>query len=318
MTKLFLTGGSGFIGGEIAKLALAQGQEIAIFDLKAPHFADHMPLWTEGDVRDLPALQAAVAAARPDIIVHLASDTDVQIVRMEEFTTTLDGTRNAITVAAATSGLAKFVHISTQFAVRPGVKPADETFLDPYTVYGEAKAETERMVRGAKLAMPWLIIRPTIIWGPHHPSFRENIFRHIASRNYLHPVGRGKIMRAFGYVTNTAQQILSLALSAEGASAPHVFYAGDETLDYDVWADAFSKGLTGKPARRVPLWLLTALGRAGDIAKALRLPAPIDSGRAFRMSTSSAIDLSPTLARTGTPVVSFDQGVRETLAWLKG
>jgi len=317
MTKFFLTGGSGFIGGEFIKLALAQGHEVVNYDVAEPHFPDQTRFWTQGDVRDREALRRAVKAADPDILVHLASDTDVQIVRMEQFTTTIEGTRNMLQIAREQPGLKKLVHVSTQFVVKPGVKPTSETCFKPYTVYGEAKAKTERMVRAAGLAMPWLIIRPTIIWGPHHPSFRQNIFRHIAKRTYLHPVGRAKTMRAFGYVANTAQQILALALSSEGAGDPHVFYAGDDTIDYEIWADAFSRGLTGKRARRVPIGLLNFMGRIGDFAKRLHLPAPIDSGRAFRMSTSSAIDLSPTLARTGPPPVSFEQGVRETLAWLR-
>lgn len=317
MAKLFLTGGSGFIGGEIAAAALAQGHQVAIYDLVSPHFPDQAPFWTQGDVRDASALADAVAVFRPDVIVHLASDTDVQVTRMEEFTTTLEGTRNAVAAAQRQYGVGKFVHISTQFVVKPGVKPVSETAFDPYTVYGEAKAETERMVRGADLGMPWLIIRPTIIWGPRHPSFRDHIFRHIAKRSYLHPTGARPILRAFGYVTNTAEQILALTLSDEGSGDRHVFYAGDDTIDYDRWADAFSHGLTGKRARRVPMWLLNLMGKAGDVVKRLGLPAPIDSGRAFRMSTSSAIDLTPTTAVTGTPRVSFDEGVAETLDWLR-
>lgn len=316
MTKLFLTGGSGFIGGEIARAALAAGHEVSLYDLSVPNFGDQVPFWTRGDVRDRVSLAQAIEAFRPDAIIHLASDTDVQITKMQEFTTTLDGTRNVISVAQSSNFLAKFVHISTQFVVRPGIVPESETFFQPYTVYGEAKAETERMVRSADLNMPWLIIRPTIIWGPHHPSFRENIFRHIASRRYLHPVGRQKILRAFGYVTNTANQILALTFSCDRVGDRRVFYVGDETIDYDVWADAFSIGLTGKPARRIPTQLLKWLGKAGDAAKLLRLPAPIDSGRAFRMTTSSAIDLSSTLAISGRPVVPFSKGVRETLDWI--
>ncbi|MCM8732538.1 NAD-dependent epimerase/dehydratase family protein [Hephaestia sp. GCM10023244] len=321
MTRLFLTGGSGFIGGEIANAALEQGHGFALYDLAKPNFTQHMPFWVQGDVRDLETLSRSVEAFRPDAIIHLASDTDVQITRMEEFTTTLCGTQNVIDVIqradALCPNLSKFVHISTQFVVKPGITPESEIKFAPYTVYGEAKAETERMVRAADLPISWLIIRPTIIWGPHHPSFRENIFRHISSRHYLHPSRSEKILRAFGYVENTAQQVLALTLSGEGREGRRVFYVGDDTIDYDIWADAFSVGLTGKPARRIPLWLLSLLGGAGDILKKLGLPAPVDSGRVFRMSTSSAIDLSPTHAITGAPKIPFPLGVRKTIEWLR-
>lgn len=316
MAKIFLTGGSGFIGGELARLILNGGHALANLDLVEPHFEEQIPYWTQGDVRDAETLRAALIAFQPDCLIHLASDTDVQIVDLSQFTTTIGGTRNVIDAVKASPSLRRFVHISTQFVVRPGVEPRDEEHLDPYTVYGEAKAETEKILRGASLAIPWLIIRPTIIWGPNHPSFRENIFRHIANRTYLHPFDSRKIMRAFGYVTNTASQILTLSLADNMPLDRSVYYTGDETIDYDKWADAFAIGLTGRKARRIPVALLKLMGVAGDLGKRLGLPAPIDSGRAFRMSTSSAIDLSPTLSAAGMPQVDFDEGVRRTLAWL--
>jgi nucleoside-diphosphate-sugar epimerase len=169
MSKIFLTGGSGFIGGAIARLVLADGHELRNFDLIAPDIADQQPSWVEGDVRDKEGLMRAVAEFAPDYLIHLASDIDVQITQLHQFTTTIDGTRNVVEAVQSQPQIRKFVHVSTQFAVKPGIEPRDEEHLDPYTVYGEAKAETERIVRGANLATPWLIARPTIIWGPRHP-----------------------------------------------------------------------------------------------------------------------------------------------------
>jgi hypothetical protein len=47
------------------------------------------------------------------------------------------------------------------------------------------------------------------------------------------------------------------------------------------------------------------------------LAAPINLGRYFRMTTSSAIDLRSTFAIAGEPKIAFDQGLRETVAWLQ-
>ncbi len=315
MSRLFMTGASGFIGNELAEIAVSGGHTICNFDI-APPTDDKRAFWIEGDVRDADALARAMYNFAPDYVVHLASDTDVSIVDLEQFTVTLDGTRNVVAAVAGLPSLQRFVHISTQFAVRPGIAPPDDAYLEPYTVYGQAKAETERIVRGAKLSVPWLIVRPTIIWGPRHPSFSKNIFRYIRSRKYMHPVGLGPIRRAFGYVTNTASQIYALTLSDEANIRRKVYYVGDEALDYARWADAFSIGLTGKKARRLPVPLLKAMGLAGDFAKRLGLPAPIDSGRAFRMSTPSQVDLQPILDLAGPPAIGFDEGVAHTIAWL--
>lgn len=315
MRRIFLTGASGFIGSEVIDFALANGDTVKNFDVNPPT-DDKAEFWVEGDVRDRTALARAVHEFAPDYIIHLASDTDVQITDLKEFTVTINGTQNVVEVAHEVSELTRFIHISTQFVVRPGVAPPHEEYLEPYTVYGEAKAETERIVRGAELKAPWIIIRPTIIWGPRHPSFRENIFKYIRNRQYLHPVDSQPIMRAFGYVTNTAEQIYKLATADSGALERSVYYVGDQTLDYAVWADGFSVALTGKRARRIPTSLLKVMGAIGDLLKHCRLPAPIDSGRAFRMSTSSQIDLSPTLAVVGPPAIGFHEGLARTVKWL--
>lgn len=314
--RIFITGGAGFIGSPLARIAIAQGDTVCLYDLSPPKDVNLVPFWQKGDVRDYVHLNAVAKEFAPDHFLHLASDTDVSITRLEQFTSTIKGTANVLAVAETLSGLKRFLHTSTQFVVRPGVQPKDDAYFEPYTVYGEAKAEAEKLVRKANLTMPWVIVRPVIIWGPGHPSFAEQIFHHIATRNYLHPVGRNPIMRAFGYVDNVAHQILILGTLPEMPDGRLVYYVGDGTIDYDLWADAFSTAITGKQARRIPKWLLTLLGAGGDLAKKLKLPAPIDSGRAFRMSTSSAIDLSPTLRVTGPVPVGFDEGVAATVEWL--
>jgi nucleoside-diphosphate-sugar epimerase len=318
VARIFLTGGSGFIGAEIVRLATAQGHCVQNLDLARPRHDAQAPFWVAGDVRDATRLGALVGAFAPDIVIHLASDTDVQGTRIEQFTSTIAGTRAVLAAVGAAPGVRRFVHISTQFVVRPGVIPQGEAHFEPYTVYGEAKAQSERLVRQADLRCDWLIVRPTIIWGPGHAAFAANIFKYIATRAYLHPAAPAPILRAFGYVTNTAAQILTLALLPDRAAPQRVFYAGDATIDYDRWVDAFSLALTGKAARRIPLWLLHGLAALGDWGKAIGLRAPIDRGRAFRMTTSSAIDLSATLAITGEPEIGFDRAIEATVAWLKG
>jgi nucleoside-diphosphate-sugar epimerase len=205
------------------------------------------------------------------------------------------------------------VHTSTQFVVRPGVAPPADDYYEPYTVYGAAKAESERLVRSSGLPFAWCIVRPTIIWGPHHPTFADNIWKFIRLGLYLHPSQSPEIMRAFGYVTNAAQQILSVALHG---GAGRVYYVGDATIPYTDWVDGFSVALRGRSAFRVPVSLLKMLGTIGDAVETLGVRAPLNSGRVFRMTTSSMVNLTPTLEVAGEPTISLDEGVERTVDWL--
>jgi len=123
-------------------------------------------------------------------------------------------------------------------------------------------------------------------------------------------------MRSYGYVRNTADQMVSFIDLDTTTNQNRVFYLGDGVIDYDKWVDAFSIGLTGRPARRIPKSALLALGIAGSMARVAGMRLPMDMGRYFRMTTPTDLDLSPTFAAVGHPQVSFEQGVRESLEWL--
>lgn len=314
--RIVVTGGSGFIGSELISILLAAGHDIINLDFKPPRVAAHVPLHRPCDVRDRDAVMRLITEHQPTVIFHLASDIDVNLKTLSEYKTTIDGTRNVLSAAEALPGLRRLIHTSTQFVVRPGIVPRSETELVPYTIYGEAKAETERLVRASALK-DWVIVRPAIIWGPNHPSFRDAIWKYIKNGKYLHPASRKGIFRTYGFVRNTASQMAGF-LSADLSTTPkRVFYLGDAVINQDIWADAFATRLTGRKARRIPQGLLMALGIAGEGLKRLGLRAPIDWGRYFRMTSQMPVDLESTIAIVGRPPISFDDAVKETVLWLR-
>lgn len=84
-SSVLITGGAGFIGSRLAA-ALAGKAAVTVFDNFHPQAHAGNPenrvrldgagtRVIEGDVRDAAALRAAVAAARPDIVYHLAAET---------------------------------------------------------------------------------------------------------------------------------------------------------------------------------------------------------------------------------------------------
>ncbi len=83
--RIFITGGAGFIGSRLAQ-KLAGAHQVTAFDNLLPQVHDGNPENQDrltacgaelivGDVRDAEALNAAIAAAKPDVIYHLAAET---------------------------------------------------------------------------------------------------------------------------------------------------------------------------------------------------------------------------------------------------
>lgn len=74
--KLFLTGGSGFIGTNFVSTALELGWELCNYDRSEPPVPGHRAVWKQGELLDGDALGAAMADFQPEAVLHLAARTE--------------------------------------------------------------------------------------------------------------------------------------------------------------------------------------------------------------------------------------------------
>ena len=316
--RVFVTGGSGFIGSRVVDVLLDSGDTVLSFDVKAPIFDSQKKYWMEGDILDSARLDSCLASFAPDTVIHLAARADIYAQKWSDFASIHQGTENLLTAIDRYGKLNKLVNVSTQLVIGPQYTPRSLLDYRSYTMYGEAKAYAEGLILQWQTPVHWFTVRPTNIWGPHHPSFANAIWKYINKRVYLHPDGREPVMRSYGYVQNTAEQIVALMRCQSSQTDRQVFYIADAVMDSAVWVDAFSRALTGKPSRRMKIPLLKTMGWAGDICAKFGMRPPIDSGRVMRMTHSYSVPLERTLALTGTPRIPLEVGVAETVDWLHG
>lgn len=155
--RVFLTGHTGFKGGwlalwlhqlgaEVTGYSLAPPTEPSLFDLAR---IDQLLTHVEGDIRDLDHLQRAVAAARPEVIMHLAAQPLVRLSYeqpLETYSTNVMGTAHLLEAARAVGGVDAFVCITTDkcYENREWVWPYRETDpLGGHDPYSSSKACAE-------------------------------------------------------------------------------------------------------------------------------------------------------------------------------
>ena len=314
--RVLVTGGSGFIGRSVCRYLTEAGAEVLNYDLKPWPGSEGGPPTVIGDIEDCSSLAAAFRRHEPSTVIHLGAFASVTASSRDDFSSIWNGTRVSAEAFAASNQPRRFVNISTQVVIRQGPQPTDLRAYNPYTPYGEAKAEAEELLHSMERPFSVVHVRPTNIWGPHHPSYADSVMRYLARGWYLHPATTTPVVRTYGYVDNCAKQIISAAFS-RGLPDNAILYSGDEAIDSGQFLDTMSLELRGKPVRRFPLGMLRFVGNAGTLLQRSGLPFPLDRERVMRMSTDYVVPLEGVHAVMAFPATPFDVGMRRTTQWYR-
>lgn len=316
--RLLITGGSGFIGTNLVAAAIAAGEEVTNVDLEPPADHNHVATWTELDLLDRDAVTSIVSEVAPSHVVHLAARTDLGGGSVEDYAVNTSGTANLLDALDAVGSVERTIFTSSLLVCRNGYVPASDTDYCPTTPYGESKQRTEELVRSWRPAGPWVIVRPTSIWGPWFGEPYRPFVERVRRGRYLHP-GRREVPKALGFVGNTVAQIRSLLDAPAGAVEGRTFYLADSP-PYSIrqWADAIAVADQRRAPPTGPLALLRLAGRVGDVAQRVGLwpSPPLTSLRVENMVTASRFDTSDLDRLSGPLPYDLEAGVCTTLRWL--
>lgn len=166
--KVAVTGSAGLFGHALVKVFAKKHQVTGLTRRDA-------------DITRGEEIRAALARARPDVVVHPAGIPSLDICEADPargFLVNFHGTRNVVEAARELG--AGVAYISTD-AVFDGKKTAPYGETDPTlppTVYGRTKLRGEQIVQG--LSRYW-IFRVSVLFGPGKTNFIEKGLRRIAA-----------------------------------------------------------------------------------------------------------------------------------------
>jgi len=187
MSKVFVTGGAGFIGSNYVKWSLAHNDdEITVFDAltyagNTDNFRDIEDdarfRFVKGDIRDRTAVAEAMAGH--DRVVHFAAETHVDrsIVDPDAFVSTNCGGTNVVCDIARQQEVERFLHISTD-EVYGSIEEGSFVETDPLTPrspYSAAKAGSDLIALAYQetYGLPVLVTRTSNNFGPN--QFPEKV-----------------------------------------------------------------------------------------------------------------------------------------------
>jgi len=233
--KILVTGGAGFIGSAVVRLAIARGHQVVNLDAltyaaclenvagvaESPDYA-----FEQADIRDRAALDRVFAAHEPDAVMHLAAESHVDrsIDGPGDFIeTNITGTFNMLEAARKywiendrPEGF-RFHHISTDEVYGslpndPAVMFTEDTAYDPRSPYSASKASSDHLVRAwaETYGLPVVLTNCSNNYGPYH--FPEKlipvVILNALAGKALPIYGDGSNIRDWLYVEDHADALL--------------------------------------------------------------------------------------------------------------
>jgi len=177
--KIFLTGGTGFIGGEVARQLRERGDEVVCLVRSPGKAARLTELGCElvgGDLGDGDAIRAGTEGC--DAVVHAAAMYEVGIPARQRpamWEANVAGTERVLR-AASDAGVAKLVYVSTVGAFgNTHRQVVDESYEHPgkefTSYYEETKLEAHKVAkRMIEDGLPGVIVQPGGVYGPGDTS----------------------------------------------------------------------------------------------------------------------------------------------------
>jgi len=323
--KIFLTGGTGFIGSQLAQYARHAGHDVTVvspinnpvekFRCELLARAGHTIL--DAALHDSARLRAALPGH--DAIIHLAAAQHEAEAPESHFRkVNVEGTRNLLTLAVE-CGVPRFVHGSTIGVygdAAQGVLDEDSP-LAPDNPYGRTKAEAEQVVQEFADRLETAIVRISETYGPADWRLLK-LFKAIQRGRYV-TIGNGCNERQLIYIDDLCRALL-LAAQSPHAVGQTIILAGNERLTTNEMVTAICSALGRPPAtRHIPLWPLDVAAAVFETClPPFGLKPPIHRRRldffrkSFRFSTERASRMLEF-----SPEVPFAEGARRAAQWYR-
>ncbi|MEJ6390428.1 dTDP-glucose 4,6-dehydratase [Gymnodinialimonas ulvae] len=233
--KLLVTGGAGFIGSAVVRLAVERGHEVinldaltyaACLDNVASVASSNLYAFEEADIRDRAALDRILSTHNPDAILHLAAESHVDrsIDGPAAFIdTNITGTATLLDAARAywegqgRPESFRFHHVSTDEVFgtlgETGLFTEDTPY-DPRSPYSASKASSDHLVRAwhETYGMPVVLTNCSNNYGPYH--FPEKLIPVVILKALAgEPIpvyGTGENVRDWLYVEDHADALLTV------------------------------------------------------------------------------------------------------------
>ncbi len=321
--KVLVTGGGGFLGGAVARSALARGWQVrSVARGDYPHLREAGMETHRGDLAEPGVAHKAVEGC--DAVFHVAAKAGVWGSYESYHRSNVTATEQLLD-ACRKQGVKRFIYTSTPSVIHAGgdVEGIDESAPYPdhfETHYPKTKAIAEKMVlKASGPELGTVALRPHLIWGPGDTQLIPRILAR-AKAGRLRFVGDGQKLIDSVYIDNAAQAHMqacdALANPQAACAGKAYFITQGEPVPT---ADLINRilGAAGLPpcTKTVPVKVAYAAGAMLEGVYGLfRIASepPMTRFVAKQLSTAHWYDITAAKRDLGyKPTITLDEGIEK-------
>lgn len=285
--KIFITGGTGFIGREVVRIFEQTGRyKLIILTRKALNSDDKNIEFVIGNILDLNSFKNHVNCS--DIVIHMAGvsigkDGNIWKVNVE-------GTKNIIELCKDK----KLIFISSE-----------NVLYSEQSAYGKSKKICETLVRNIN---DHLILRVTVAYGKHDNARLGRVINWCKNRSVIFIPGNGKSLMQPIFVNDVARFILN---AVEKDKKGTFLLAGSSRVSLNEFINHVGLILNKKIIKiHVPLFLLFPLVKINETL----LENPFVRWSQLRnLNTDRAYNINKTIEEFGYTPLTTQEGLLRTL-----
>ncbi len=228
--KIFITGGTGFLGQEVIKRLTNENFEIkglarsekSITKLKKMGVSTVL-----GSLENIAEWKNELKGQ--DVVIHCAAPVEFWGSWNKYQKGIVDATKNLFN-ASQKNGVKQFIFISSESVLQNKKDLVNITETEPYpkgpnSFYGKSKMLAEKYILNEKTDMNSIIIRPTFIWGKGVKAL-DTIIDKIKSNDFMW-INNGKAMFEMVHVKNVAEAIFLSIVNGENKKKEIYFVTDD-------------------------------------------------------------------------------------------
>ncbi|MFW9999154.1 MAG: NAD-dependent epimerase/dehydratase family protein [Candidatus Hermodarchaeota archaeon] len=324
MTKILITGGTGFIGVPLAKKLHDLGHKLKLLIRESSDISPFEGInnieYITGDIRDINCLYKA--AENVDIIYHLAAYTGIWAKKNSiYYDVNVKGTENIANIALEKN--LKLFYISSFTALGPTpAEPVDETHEKDhfFLEYEKSKFQAKKLVKGfIPKGLKVVLLYPGIVYGPGD----FNIFGRMlcdVMRGKILPLGvcpgKGESIACFSYIYDLTDILVSL-INREDVFGDD-FILGGENIKFKKYLDLIAEIGRGEKAKKLPFWVTMIYAWLLEVKAFFNKKIPYLTRSTLKtIKYHRSFSSKKAIEKLGYKITPLREGLEQTIEWYK-